>query len=187
MIQAPDRDSRRAALSWAGPALAAGALGGLVKILYLMAASWVLGAGFWTPANLAGATFEPLAPPSMGFEPVASLTGVLLHVLTCAVWGLVFGALITRRPGLLRSSGTAVLAGLALGLAFEAVAFVVGPFFNPYSAGINPLLGFLPPLIGNLLFGLVTALALRAWLGRNTLTITMAPEERIRAEDHTLR
>lgn len=187
MIQAPDRDSRRATLDWAGPALTAGALGGLVKILYLMAASWVLGAGFWTPANMAGATFEPFAPPAIGFELLPSLTGMLLHVATCAVWGLVFGALVMRRPGMLRSAAATTLAGLGLGLVFAVTAYVIGPFFNPYSAGINPLLGYVPPLVGNLLFGLVTAFALRAGLKRNTLTITMAPEQPVAAEDRTLR
>lgn len=187
MLQASDRESRRAALGWAAPALGAGALGGLVKAAYLMAASWVLGAGLWTPANLAGATFVPFRPPVGAFAGVASVTGLALHVVTGAVWGLLFGAIAVARPGLLRSMPRAVASGLALGLVFAAVAFLTGPFFNPYSPGINALLGFLPPFVGNLIFGVVTALALRAWLGRGRMTIVMAPEQPVGAEDVTLR
>ena len=158
-------------------AMAAGALGALAKALYLMTVSAMQGHGFFTVPNLSGAFYTSATPVPLDFAGGTTLMGVLMHLVTGAFWGLIFGAIVAYLlPQAIRTNGRAALSGLVFGLVVYLVSMAIGPSFNYLTSLTNPLLGALHPLVGTLIFGVVTALAFRAFTRRREYSVMFAPE-----------
>lgn len=158
---------------WWGKAAAAGAIGGLVMGLYLMGATALMGGGFWTPMNLIGGTFAAFRPVGEVFSAGPSLVGTLMHLVTAAAFGLIYGGLaLTFFENGLSKMGTAAVSGLLYG---AAVYLVMGLFVGPM---IDPLITAMPPInyfVSHLIYGLVTAFAL-AMMSRRRTDVTIEHE-----------
>ena len=163
-----------------GLAALAGAIGALVRGLYYMVVSVAMGLTPWAVPNLAGSMLT--GEVTTAFEPATFLGGLALHMLTGAAWGVVLGlALAYLMPGALRSSGVAALVGLAFGSLTYFWDNLVGPLINPVTPLVHAMVSSGQVFIGHLIFGVVTALALRAWRRRTGLSVTFAPEARVAA------
>jgi hypothetical protein len=169
---------------WAKGAIA-GIVGGIPMGLYLMAVCAAIGLGWLFPPNAVATNWVTFRPAGGAFVPAAFITGTLEHGLMAALWGIGLAGVLGRfgRP-LASSWSRAIGVGLIWGLlAFSTTGVVIGP-------GISPAIMWIPrghSLIGHLLYGLTTALVLRAWLVRPRLRVTFMPEaaatrpERVRA------
>lgn len=103
--------------AWWGKVAVAGIVGGIGMGLYEMLAMVAMGQGFWAPMNMIGATVPAFRPPAPDFVMGPTLTGMALHMITAAAWGLIFGALVAYfRPELARSYGGQTLLGLGFGV-----------------------------------------------------------------------
>lgn len=162
--------------SWWGKTALAGVVGAVVMGLYEMiaaaAGSTVVGA-FWLPLNMIGATFPAFFPPSPGFIAGPTLTGLTIHLLMGAAWGLVYGAVAAAAfPRALHNWAGSTLAGLGLGLsAYVITGLILGPLVNPALTAANPWNYF----IGHMIFGFVTAWSLTAMTSRREVEITYVP------------
>jgi hypothetical protein len=127
----------RAALTGA----VAGILASIVMAVYAMIAAWINGVGFFTPLyHIASVLISPngmmssmeAAGSGNAFHFLAgpALLGAIIHMMTGAMYGAVFGILITRV-----SLSKGILA--AAGLAYGAVVFAVSTWIAlPLAAGI---------------------------------------------------
>lgn len=158
----------------------AGVMGGVAMGLYLMVTTWANGRGFWLPMNLIGAVAPGLRPPVSHFALGLSSVGTALHLLTSCLWGLIYGAaLVALRPRIARNWAGASLLGLGWGVAAWALmGKLAGPLVDPFIAAVPPAHFF----VGHLIYGLVTALSLRA-IYRNEDLVTVAIAPRIHESD----
>lgn len=164
-------------------AMAAGALGALARAIYLMTVSAIQGHGFFTVPNLSGSFYTSTIPTPLGFDAASTLVGVLMHVLTGAFYGLIFGAIVAYLlPQAIRTNGRAAVSGLVFGLVTYLAFMALGPSFNYLTTLVNPLLGGLHPLIGTLIFGVVTALAFRSFTRRREYSVIFAPDHAVVAD-----
>lgn len=168
-----------------GKAALAGLIGGLA-IGYLMAGSAMYGAGLWQPANVIGDTFMDGGATVGTFLASLTLTGVVLHLVTSAFWGLVFGAIAAyMAPRILHSYGRSAIAGALYGVGVWLVmGLLIGPLFNPAVLIADGTHYF----ISHVIYGVLTALSLTAMTHRGDVSVTYAPERaRVRDEDHVIR
>lgn len=160
-----------------GLAMLAGALGALAKAIYLMAVSAMQGHGFFTVPNLSGSFYTNAIPTPTTFEAGSTLMGVLMHLVSGAVYGLIFGAIVAYLvPRAISTTGRTAISGVVFGLVAYLVSLAIGPSFNYMTTLVNPLLGSIHPLIGHVIFGLVTAFAFRAYARRREYSVIFAPD-----------
>ncbi len=146
--------------SWWNKALGAGVLAGVLMSAYWMIVSAFMGAGFWTPLNMIGATIPAFRPPAQFFEFGPALTGLIIHLIVAAFWGLVLGFFASRLANSFRMGGGALLIGLGWGLAIWIISgLLIGPLVNPVMAMAPPVNYF----ISHMIYGLSSALFLWAW------------------------
>ena len=167
----------------------AGILASLVMAMYAMIAGWAKGAGFFTPLyHIASLWASPkammasmedgMAGNPFHFEFGPALLGVVIHIMTAATYGAVFGLIVAR----LRL-GTAALAGA--GLAWGAAVFALSTFIGlPVAAALfgsgdqianmAEMAGWGTFVIEHLLYGLVLGL-LVGLDRRRSSAVTTAP------------
>ncbi|HEY9899678.1 MAG TPA: hypothetical protein V6D00_10900 [Pantanalinema sp.] len=163
---------------------AAGLAGGAVMALYLMVTSAAEGKGLWMPVNTIGATIPAFRPPSFAIPPAPgfvagpSVTGLVLHLVVSALWGMFYGmgvgAFVPRR---VRSFGWETLYAVGFGCmlwVFSGLLFT--RLINPTM--VANLAGSPHYFIGHLLFALVTAWLIAGMTTRSEVLITFAPESR---------
>lgn len=159
---------------WAKSAFA-GLVGGGVFALYTMIATWNTNDGFWWPLNLVGATVPAYRPPMYEFAAGPSLTGGALHLLSCLIWGLLYGAVAAALfPRTARNWVGATLLGLGWGVLVYAVSgAILGPLLNPFLVWVPQNLF----LYGHLIFGVVTALLFCALTRSRAIHVAFLREE----------
>ena len=167
----------------------AGILASLVMAAYAMIAGWAKGAGFFTPLyHIASLWASPntmmtsmkdaVAGNPFHFEFGPALLGMVIHMMTAAMYGAVFGLIVAR----LRL-GTAALAGA--GLLWGAVIFALSAFIalpiaaalfgsGDQIANMAEMAGWGTFFIEHLLYGLVLGL-LVALDRRRSSAVTPAP------------
>lgn len=125
-----------------------------------MAAIWAAGPGFWMPLNMMAAVFEGFRPPQPGFQPGATLTGLMVHMATSAFYGAVvaiaLGVYLRRRA----TAGSALGLGIGLGVVAWLIGITLGVAVNPVLAQAPGLIFFL----GHIVFGITTVPLAWAWL-----------------------
>jgi hypothetical protein len=104
----------------------AGIVGGVLMITWLMSHSGAVGAGFWLPLRLVGATAFGIDALLGGVLVLA--VGLFLHMVVSAAWGALFGLVEPRQVTL----GTGIALGMLWGMAVLIVmTYLVLPFVNP--------------------------------------------------------
>lgn len=154
--------------SWWGKAMLAGIIGGLAMGMYEMVATLLLGGGFFSPLNMIASTFGTFRPPVEGFNPAATLTGLMLHMITSVFWGVILAVSVGFFPRLFSGGGASIAAGLAYG---AIVWLVMG---RGIGVALNPVMSMAPPwnfFLGHLVYGLVTAWVLYAWARNRELIL----------------
>ena len=181
----PSSSLGRAILVGAG----AGILAALVMAMYAMIAGWAKGAGFFTslyhiaslwasPSTMMTSMKDAVAGNPFHFEFGPALLGMVIHLMTAATYGAVFGLIVAR----LRL-GTAALA--AAGLVWGAAVFALSAFIGlPIAAALfdsgdqianmAEMAGWGTFIIEHLLYGLVLGL-LVALDRRRSSAVTTAP------------
>ena len=132
----------------------AGIAGGVVMAMWAMIALWADGSGFFAPLNLLAHTVWRGAPLDGTFNGGAVVLGMVIHLTTSTVLGVVL-ALVLARVGALRQN---LAVQLVTGIGFGLIVWVVAQF------GIWPLIDeqaapkFTPWAfaIGHAIFGLAT-------------------------------
>lgn len=170
------RPLRRAQGRLLGFSALAGIVGGIFMGMYEMIATWAQGQGFWMPMNMIGATVPAFRPPAPDFALGPTLAGMMIHLATSALWGLVLGYAVARAPELVRGVGRAIATGLGLGLlAYFVTGLLIGPAVDPTLRAADPVHYF----VGHLVYGVAATLALRLLArsrGREP-SVIFAPEE----------
>jgi hypothetical protein len=170
-----------------GMSAVAGAVGALVRGLYYMICGAATGVGPWAIPDLAGSMLT--GTRTTAFAAGTSLGGLLLHLVTGAIWGVIFGLVVGYLvPRALATRGRAIVTGLIFGVVAYLIDLAVGPAINPLTAQIHPLIGSINAFIGHLIFGVVTAYSLYAYTDRPGLRVMFARDEaRVRDRDNVLR
>lgn len=167
----------RASGAFWGKAAACGMLGGLAMGLYEMTTAAMDGMSFFAPLNMIAASLPAFRPPAAGFAPAATTTGLVLHMITSAFWGLAFAGLaVALAPRVLAAVGRGAAAGLVFGLVvYLVMGLGIGPIIDPVLRMAHPLHYF----VGHLVYGVVLGATLGAWIGRRDLAVTFAPEAKV--------
>jgi hypothetical protein len=148
---APDADSLRdrgspGARLVAG--IAAGIVGGILMIGFLMTDASLTGAGLTTPLKAVGALVYGVEALVAG--PVALLTGASIQLGFAIVLGILFALCVTRRTSVV----SALFAGIAIGIAvWLLMDLLVLPLANPTMAARVALIP-LAYFIAHVLYGL---------------------------------
>ncbi|MGA9747926.1 MAG: hypothetical protein WBQ50_10775 [Nocardioides sp.] len=179
----------------AGRALVRGAVAGvvasLVMAMYAMGAAWVEGTGFFTPLHHIASLWAPQESMMTSMQEATSgndfqlsagtaLLGAVIHMMTGAMYGAVFGLVVSR---LRLGRGAQLVVGVGYGgLVFLASAFVGLPLAAAiFDAGdpisnMAEMAGWWTFAIEHLLFGLALgALAARAHQHADTPLESAAP------------
>lgn len=152
-------------------AVGAGLLGGVAMAAWEMTAARELGLGWLAPLRMIGAGHP-------GDD--SAMTGLVMHVVTSAFWGTRLGYLLEHAPARLRRFPASAAIGLAWGLALWALmGMVVGPLFSPLMVNVHPV----HYLAGHLAYGLVSVIALSAYLERRRASARRDDEEPTGAPD----
>lgn len=153
----------------------AGVIGALVRGLYYMICGAANHVGAWAVPNLAGSMLTGIH--TRAFEAGTSFGGLFLHLVTGAIWGVVFGLVISYlAPRALATNTRTLVTGLIFGVVAYLVDLAIGPAINSYTTNIHPLIGSTNAFIGHLIFGLVTAYSLYAYRDRTGLRVMFARE-----------
>lgn len=162
--------------SWWLKSAVAGIIGALVMGIYSMMTALAAGGTLWAPLNMIATAVPAFRPMTPDFDFGPTMTGLLIHMATGALWGLALGALAAYGPQLIRGFGFALATGIGLGIvAWLVTGLLIGPVVAPAMLMANPLNYF----ISHLIFGVTTALVLSAWIGRKEQhTVVFAREER---------
>jgi uncharacterized membrane protein len=145
-----------------GMSALAGALGALARGVYYMIVGAAMGTGPFAIPNLAGASVT--GERIRAFDADTTIMGLLLHLLTGALFGVAFGLIVAYAiPRAFRNRTTALVSGLIFGALAYVVSLVVGPAINPLTTQIHNLLGSAHAFIGHLILGAVTSLALYSY------------------------
>jgi hypothetical protein len=161
----------------------AGVIASLVMAMYAMVAAWEKGTGFFTPLYHIASLWAPgdammtsmteaMSGSDFHFTFGTALLGAIIHMMTGAIYGAVFGLLAHLLASRVRL-GLALLAGI--GLAYGFLVFVISAYIGlPLAAAIfdsgDPIknmaemAGWGTFIIEHLLFGLL--LGVLAYLGR---------------------
>jgi hypothetical protein len=138
----------------------AGLGGGLAMAVVGMLFALALGQDVWLePKRIAAVVYGAAALAHGGFDAQPVLIGTLIHFLTSAIVGAIFGIVTRRWLRLPSDFGTPVLAGLVYGLLVWLVAYFIAlPVVDPW------LLDSYAPafIIQHIVYGVVTGL-LYAW------------------------
>ena len=129
----------------------AGMVGGAVMAMWSMLVLAVTGAGFWQPLDLIAHTLWRGAPLNGTFSAGALVLGMVIHMMTSAMLGVVIAGAVQR----LRGRG-ALAAGMGVGLGVWLVnQYAVWPLIDSASAD-----RFTPWVfaLGHLMYGAATAL-----------------------------
>lgn len=165
----------RAPASWWGMSALAGLIGGAFMALYEMIYFLGTYSVFWLPMNMVASIVPGFRPPLPTFNGAPTVTGIVLHLLLAAAWGVLYGVVVAALfPLAARSWRSATLLGLAWGTVVWAVmAALLSQVVLPYFTIVeNPALMW----IGNLIFGVATALFLYALERRSRVVVTFFPE-----------
>ena len=163
----------------------AGALGALARGLYYMIIGAINGAGAFSVPNLAGAMVT--GERTRAFDGDTSIAGLLLHLVSGALWGVVFGLAIAYLiPRALATRGRAFVTGLVFGVVAYLVNLAIGPAINPLTTEVHSLLGSIHAFIGHLIFGVVTALALHAYRRAPGMAVLFHREAGVRERDRVV-
>jgi hypothetical protein len=152
-----------------------GVLASLVMAAYAMMASWAKDTGFFTPLYHIASLFisddsmmasmkDGLGGSAFHFEFGPALLGAVIHMMTGAMYGAVFGVVVSRL-----SLGKALLSGA--GLVWGALVFVISTYIGlPIAAALfnsgdqirdmAEMAGYGTFVIEHLLFGLALGLLL---------------------------
>jgi len=109
----------------------AGLVAGTAMALFLMIVSGLGGMGFWHPMELNGAIIYGVDAILGGVGP--AFTGLVLHMISCALLGAIFGAIlpIDRMPTNSKESGKSTGYGILFGVAsWGFVTFFALPLLN---------------------------------------------------------
>src|SRR5918995_7513933 len=90
----------------------AGIIGGILMAAFAMMYAELMGMGFLAPLLMIGATFY--GPEALVGGGGVLLYGLVLHMITSAVWGAIFAALLPRGISLAAATGWGVLFGLVV-------------------------------------------------------------------------
>lgn len=141
----------------------AGMIGGAVMAMFSMIAMWLDGSGFWAPLNLIAHTAWSEAPLDATFSGAAVAIGLLIHMAVSMMVGATIALAFARVPLLRRTSITASLSGMMIGLVVWVVAqYVLWPLASEAAAQ-----AFTPWIfaVAHAMFGVVTAAILRPRVG----------------------
>jgi len=143
--------------------IAAGMVGGVLMIGFLMTYSSLTGAGLTTPLKALGALVYGVEALVAG--PLALLAGALIQFGFAIGLGILFALCVTRRT----STISAVFAGIAIGIAVWLVMdLLVLPLINPTMAARVALIP-LAYFFAHVLFGLglsMTPIFIRTFTGQ---------------------
>ncbi|HEY9721282.1 MAG TPA: hypothetical protein V6D47_04665 [Oscillatoriaceae cyanobacterium] len=165
----------RAPAEWWGMSALAGLIGGAFMALYEMLYFLSTYGVFWLPMNMVGAIIPGFRPPLPTFNAGPTLTGICLHLILAAVWGLIYGVVVAALfPLAARTWRGAVLLGLGWGtVVWAAMALMLSQIVLPYFYIVeNPAMLW----IGNLVYGVASALFLYALERRHRVVVTFFPE-----------
>ena len=118
-------EAKGGAKEMVGSGVVAGIIGGMLMAMIMMMSTAANGMGFLAPLRLIAATFH-------GKEAMAGggplLTGLMIHMMTSMVSGVIFASIVGRRLTLPQ----ALMAGGAFGIAIWVVMTFGGlPLLNP--------------------------------------------------------
>jgi hypothetical protein len=112
------------------------------------------------------------------FDAGTSFGGLFLHLVTGAIWGVVFGLAIGYLvPRALATSSRTAITGMIYGVVAYLVDLAIGPAINANTVNIHPLIGSVNAFVGHLIFGLVTAYTLYSYAGRPGFRVMFARDE----------
>ena len=160
-----------------GAGIGAGIIGGIVMAAYAMMHGAAVGIGFWTPMRLIAATTNGVDALIGGGGTL--IWGFMIHIVTAAVWGVIFAALLPRRAGVGAGFGLGLLYGIAV---WAVMTFVALALLDPtMQARISLMQGSW--FINHLIFGAVTgvlvpAFRTRAAAERSSAEVRTHPERR---------
>lgn len=135
----------------------AGVVGGMVMAMWSMIVLWLTGSGFWQPLNLIAHTVWRDAPLDARFSLGAALLGLVVHMMTSMMVGVVFALAMQRIHGNLAAvAGLGMAVGVVMWLVMQyAVWRIVDPgaarAFTPWVFGV-----------GHAMFGLAIGLVVGA-------------------------
>lgn len=131
-------------------AVAAGVAGGMAEVLWVVAATAMLGSDGWAIARAVGATVLP----AMAASSLAPWIGLVIHFLLSIALASVF----VRAFGRQRSTATLFLGALgALATVWAFNFFLLLPLINPAFVSLLP---YPVTLVSKLLFGVAMAAVL---------------------------
>jgi hypothetical protein len=104
----------------------AGMIGGILMAAFAMMYAGLTGMGFLAPLLMIGATFY--GPQALVGGAGVMLYGLILHMMTSAVWGVIFAVLLPRGISAATATGWGVLFGLVVAV---VMYFGVVPWANP--------------------------------------------------------
>jgi hypothetical protein len=134
----------------------AGLIGGVAMALVGVMIALATGTDIWQAPKLIANAIGGTPNVSPGFEAGPVLLGSLMHLLTAALFGALFGIVFRRTFNLPSSFGIPLVSGLIYGLGIWFVDyFMVLPMLNPgLSAVYSPAF-----VIQNLTYGVVLGIA----------------------------
>lgn len=134
----------------------AGFLAGAVMVLLSPILSLLAGISIWLPPRLIAATFlGSSAIEETGFAIGPVLMGLVIHMITSVVLGIIFGIVTHRVLHLTTDFGLPIYAGLAYGLiVFFVAQFIILPLVNPSLAEFTVT----PFMAQNVIYGLCLGL-----------------------------
>ncbi len=160
-----------------GAGTGAGIIGGIVMAAFAMMYAGAMGMGFWTPLRLIAASTNGVDALIGGGGIL--LWGLMIHMVTAAVWGVIFAVVLPRRT----SAGAGFGWGIGFGIVVWAVMTFIGlPLVNStMQARISLMQGSW--FIEHLLYGAVTGALIPAFrhrvAERQTAEVRPYPERRV--------
>jgi uncharacterized membrane protein YagU involved in acid resistance len=160
--------------AWIKYGAVGGFIAGIAFAMFEMIMAVVLDgtSAFWNPLRMIGATVlgKEALSPDYGLV-TAAVTGMMVHMMLSAIFGIVFAIGIAVLPNLARSRGALIIAASLYGLLLWVVNFyVIAPVagWNWFPDMTEPLVQFVAHtfLFGTVL-GLVIERAISPQLGRN--------------------
>ncbi len=160
-----------------GAGIGAGIIGGIMMAAFSMMNAGATGMGFWTPLRLIAATTNGVDALIGG--GVILLWGLMIHMITSAVWGVILAAVLPWRA----SAGAGLGWGIGYGIVVWAVMTFIGmPLVNStMQARISLMQGSW--FFEHLLYGIATGVLIpvfrqRAGFERPTAEVKTYPERR---------